>query len=337
MLAAIFKKPFNLSMEDYLLPKLDKKELLVKVEVCGLCGTDFHIFSGESYSKPPVIPGHEFVGIVSDKGSEVFNFEIGDRVAVDPNIYCGECKFCREGKINYCENLKALGVSINGGFAEYSIVSGSQAYLLPKDFSSNTAAFIEPLSCCIRGMDRASIKHGENLVILGGGTIGLLMVQLAKISGAGKIIVIEPIAEKREMAYQLGADYVLDSNSHELLARIKDLTTGGADVVIECVGQRAAADMAIKVARKGGRIILFGLAGKNDSINLNLHEFFLKELSVKSSLLNPFTFSRALNILVNKKVQVEKLNPVLKNLTCLETILSQPRDLSVIKYQITPN
>ena len=337
MLAAIFKEPFNLSVEDYPLSGLDEKELLIKVEVCGLCGTDFHIYKGESYSKPPVIPGHEFVGIVSDKGYDVFNFEIGDRVAVDPNIYCGECKFCREGKINYCENLKALGVSINGGFAEYSIAPSSQAYLLPKDFSFNSAAFIEPLSCCIRGMDKASIKHGENLVILGGGTIGLLMLQLAIISGAGKIIVIEPIAEKREMAYQLGADYVLDPDSSELLARVNDLTLGGADVVIECVGKMAAAELAINVARKGGRIILFGLAEKKDSINLNLHEFFLKELSVKSSLLNPFTFSRALNLIVNKKVQVEKLNPVLKNLTSLEKILSQPRDLSVIKYQITPN
>ena len=337
MLAAIFKEPFNLSMEDYSLSRLDKKELLIKVEVCGLCGTDFHIYSGESYSKPPVIPGHEFVGIVSDKGSDVFNFEIGDRVAVDPNIYCGECKYCREGKINYCENLKALGVSINGGFAEYSIVPVSQVYLLPRDFSFNVAAFIEPLSCSIRGMDQVSIKHGENLVILGSGTIGLLMVQLAKISGAGKIIVIEPIAEKREMAYQLGADYVFDSDSSDLLTRINDLTSGGADVVIECVGKSEAAELAIRIVRRGGRVILFGLAGKNDSININLQEFFLKELTVKSSLLNPFTFSRALNLLINKKIQVEKLNPVQKTLLSLENILSQPRDLSVIKYQITPN
>jgi 2-desacetyl-2-hydroxyethyl bacteriochlorophyllide A dehydrogenase len=337
MRAAIFKEPFNLMMEDYPLSIPGKGELLVKVEVCGLCGTDFHIYKGESYSKPPVILGHEYVGIVSDKGPGVLDFELGDKVAIDPNIYCGECKYCRTGRINYCENLKALGVSINGGFAEYSIVPCSQAYILPKGFSLYSAAFSEPLSCCIRGMDQASIKHGEDLVILGGGTIGLLMLQLAKISGAGKIIVIEPIAEKRALASQLGADYVFDPNVDQLYEQITDLTSGGADVVIECVGKSAAADLAIKLARKGGRIVLFGLSEKNDTLNLNLQELFLKELNIKSSLLNPFTFSRALNILTSGKVDVEKLKPVLANLMSLEKILSHPRDLTVIKYQITPN
>jgi 2-desacetyl-2-hydroxyethyl bacteriochlorophyllide A dehydrogenase len=337
MQAAVFKEPFNLALEDYPLPKLDKKEVLVKVELCGLCGTDFHIYRGESFSKPPVIPGHEYVGIISDKGKEVLGFAIGDLVAIDPNIYCGECRYCRTGKINYCENLKALGVSMNGGFAEYSIVPTSQTYLLPENLSLNSAAFAEPLSCCLRGMDQASIKHGEDLVILGSGTIGLLMLQLAKISGAGKIIVVEPIEDKRLLASQLGADYVFDSESVKLFEQIADLTSGGPEVVIECVGNSSAAGTAIKLVKKGGRIILFGLSAKNDSISLNLQAYFLKELSIKGSLLNPFTFSRAINLLVNKKINVENLKPVISNLLSLEKILSHPRDLTVIKYQITPN
>jgi L-iditol 2-dehydrogenase len=337
MRAAIFKGPYSLEMNDYSLSNLDKKDVLIKIEVCGICGTDFHIYKGESYSKPPVIPGHEFVGTVVDKGLEVNGINIGDRVAIDPNIYCGECQYCRAGKINYCENLRALGVSINGGFAEYSIVPLSQVYLLPKDFSFNSAAFSEPLSCCIRGMDQAAIKHGENLVIVGSGTIGLLMLQLAKISGAGKIIVVEPVAEKRLMSLQLGADYALDPSTPELLNQVADLTSGGADVVIECVGKSSAADLAVKLPKKGGRIVIFGLSEKSDSLNLNLQDLFLRELTIKSSLLNPFTFSRAVNLLVNNKVQVDKLNPVIKKLNDLEKILSQPRNLTVIKYQITPN
>ena len=337
MLAAIFKEPYSLEMNDYPLSKLEKKDLLIKVEVCGLCGTDFHIYKGESYSKPPVIPGHEFVGIVVDKGIETNGINIGDRVAIDPNIYCGECKYCRTGKINYCENLRALGVSMNGGFAEYSIVPLSQVHLLPKDFSFNSAAFSEPLSCCVRGMDQASIKYGENLVILGSGTIGLLMLQLAKISGAGKIIVIEPVVEKRSIALQLGADYALDSNSPELLNQVADLTSGGADVVIECVGKSSAADLAVKITKKGGRVVVFGLSEKSDYLNLNLQELFLKELTIKGSFLNPFTFSRAVDLLINNKISVEKLNPVVTKLNDLEKILSQPRNLTVIKYQITPN
>ena len=337
MIAALFKSINEIEIENYPLRSLANNELLIKINCCGICGTDYHIYEGKALSSIPVIMGHEFSGTVADSNGFDSRFKVGDKVVIDPNIFCGYCDYCRRGEINFCENHKALGVTLNGGFAEYSIVPSSQVYLLPKDFSFSAAAFVEPLSCCIRGMDQASIKQGENLVILGSGTIGLLMVQLAKISGAGKIIVIEPVAEKREIAYQLGADYVLDSDSPELLTRINDLTSGGADVVIECVGKSTAADMAIKVARRGGRIVLFGLAGKNDSINLNLQEFFLKELTMKGSLLNPFTFSRAINLLVNKKVQIEKLNPVQENLNSLERILSQPRDLTVIKYQITPN
>lgn len=337
MKAAIFNGPFNLKMEDLSLSRLGESDLLIKVDVCGLCGTDFHIYKGESYSMPPVIPGHEFVGTIVEKGSGVMGLNIDDRVAIDPNIFCGKCKYCKLGEINYCENLKALGVSMNGGFAEYSIVPSSQAYLLPRDFSFNSAAFAEPLSCCLRGMDQAAIKHGEDLVILGSGTIGLLMLQLAKISGAAKIIVIEPIAEKRLAAIQLGADYVIDPDSVELTDQIANLTSGGPDIVIECVGKGNTTDLAIRLARKGGRVVIFGLSEKKDLLNINLQEFFLKELTVKGSLLNPFTFSRAVNLLINKKVQVEKLKPVLSSLENLENILSRPRDLTVIKYQITPN
>ena len=337
MKAALFNGPNQMGIVDYSLPKLKPNEVLLKVEACGLCGTDFHIYNGESYSKPPVIPGHEFVGTIVEIGSHVSNLHIGDNAAVDPNIYCGECRYCKTGKINYCENLRALGVSANGGFAEYSIVPISQVYLLPKDFSFNSAAFAEPLSCCIRGMDQAAIKHGEDLIILGSGTIGLLMLQLAKISGAGKVIVIEPIAEKRLTALNLGADHVLDSNSEELFKEVLDLTNGGPDVIIECAGNSSAVDLAVKLSKKGSRIIIFGLASESDSINLNLQNIFLKELTIKSSLLNPFTFLRAVNLLINKKIDVKKLNPVITNLDKLENILSQPRNLTVIKYQIIPN
>ena len=337
MKAALFNGPNQIEIVDYSLPKLRPNEVLLKIGACGLCGTDFHIYNGESYSKPPVIPGHEFVGTIVEKGSQVERFNIGDNAAVDPNIYCGECHYCKAGKINYCENLRALGVSVNGGFAEYSIVPLSQVYILPNDFSFNSAAFAEPLSCCIRGMDQAAIRHGEDLVILGSGTIGLLMLQLAKISGAGRIIVIEPIAEKRLTAIKLGADYVFDPGSDELFNEIADLTLGGPDVIIECAGNSSAVDLAIKLSKKGSRLIIFGLASGNDSINLNLQNIILKELTIKSSLLNPFTFSRAVNLLVNKKVDVEKLNPVITNLDKLENILSRPRNLTVIKYQIIPN
>ncbi len=337
MLAAIFQEPFKLELQDYIIPKLDKKEILIKVGICGLCGTDFHIYKGESYSKPPLIPGHEFVGTIIEKGTDVSGLNIGDHIAVDPNIYCGECEYCRTGKINFCKNLKALGVSLNGGFAEYSVIPSSQAYFIPKDFPFEAAAFAEPLSCCIRGIDQAAIKHGETVAIIGGGTIGLLMLQLVKISGASKILLIEPINEKRNIAVSLGADFIFDPASGEMLKQISDLTSGGPDVVIECAGNSSAASLALSLPKRGGRVIIFGLSGNKESININLQDFFLKELSVKGSLLNPFTFSRAVDLLVSGKINPILLKPFTSSLENLDKILSQPRNLSITKYQITPN
>ena len=337
MRAALFNSPLQLEIVEYSLRKPNNKEILVNVELCGLCGTDFHIFHGESYSKPPLILGHEYVGTVKEVGKEVNGIKVGDHVAVDPNIYCGECYYCRNGKINFCSNLKAMGVSLNGGFAEYSIVPASQAHLIPENFPFNSAVFAEPLSCCVRGIDRAAIKHGESVIILGGGTIGLLMLQLVKISGAGKIIVIEPVEEKRNLARKLGADYVFDPGSQNLLDEINSLTSGGSDVVIECVGKSSVANMAVNLPKRGGRVIIFGLSGKKNLMTVNLQDFFLKELTIKGSLLNPFTFSRAIELLVSKKIQAEKLQPEVASLENLKDILLSPRKSSVIKYQITPN
>jgi len=335
MLAAIFNGPLDLEIKECSLPVPGKNELLIKVESCGVCGTDFHIYNGESYAKPPVIIGHEYVGTVVETGKDVKDFNTGDHIAVDPNIYCGECYYCKNGNINFCSNLKALGVSENGGFAEYSLVPVSQAYFIPKDFSFTTAAFAEPLSCCIRGMDQAAIKHGETVVIIGGGTIGLLMLQLVKISGAGKIILIEPVSEKRDLAKSLGAEYVFDPASSDMINQISDLTSGGPDVVIECAGNSNAAKQAVSLPKRGGRIVIFGLSGKKDTININLQDFFLKELSIKGSLLNPFTFSRSVELLVNKKIQAGKLMPSLVPLEALNDILSSPRKSTIIKHQIT--
>ncbi len=337
MKAAIFKGPNELLVDNSDLPKLEPNQVLIKVDLCGLCGTDFHIFSGEAPSKTPVIPGHEFVGIVSDFGKSVDGLSIGDHVAVDPNIYCGQCYYCRRGEINFCLNLKALGVTLNGGFAEFSIVPSSQVYLIPKNLPFNIAAFAEPLSCCIHGIDQASIKLGESVVIIGGGIIGLMILQLAIISGAGKVILIEPILSKRETAKKLGADFTIDSNSADLFSQILEITSGGPDVIIECVGKSEAVNLALNLSKKGGRLIVFGLSGKNENISINLQNFFHKELSIKGSLLNPFTFARSIELLSGKKINIEPFNPVQLKLDNLSDVLNRTRDFSVIKYQVSPN
>ncbi len=307
MLAAVFNGNKNIDLCDYSLRPLENNELLIKVACCGVCGTDKHIFDGTAPSSVPVILGHEFSGTVEEKGSKITNFKIGDKVAVDPNIYCGLCKYCRSGKINFCEDLEALGVTLDGGFAEYSIVPASQTYSLPSDFDLSIASFAEPLSCCLRGIEHAEIKSGNTVVIVGGGSIGLLMVQLVRNAGASKIILIEPDTKKLELGIELGADYCLNPTEDRFSEKINELTKSHIDVVIECVGNKNTVEQAIKLAGRGGKVIIFGLAPKDHSITLNLQYIFQKELKIFNSFLNPFTIKPAIDLLIQKRINVQKL------------------------------
>ncbi|MGV8106786.1 MAG: zinc-dependent alcohol dehydrogenase family protein [Nitrososphaerota archaeon] len=307
MLAAVYDGPRKITVKEYFLRPLEKNELLIKVAACGVCGTDKHIYEGSAPSSVPVILGHEYSGTITDKGSRDNKFKIGDKVAIDPNIQCGNCKYCRIGNVNFCENLKALGVTRDGGFAEYSIVPVSQAYILPNDFDLNHAVFAEPLSCCLRGIEHAAISSGNSVVIIGGGPIGLLMVQLVKNAGASRIILIEPDQQKQKLGVDLGADYCLSSVEENISEKINELTNSQVDVVIECVGNKDTVDQAIKLAGKGGKVVIFGLAPNDQYVTLNLQYLFHKELKIFNSFLNPFTIKPAIDLLIHKRINVQKL------------------------------
>ena len=303
MIAALFNGNKNITVGDYSLRPLAKNELLIKVACCGVCGTDKHIYEGKAPAAVPVIMGHEYSGVVVDKGDSRSKFNIGDKAAIDPNIHCGYCDYCREGKVNYCENLLALGVTLNGGFAEYSIVPVTQAYLLPDDFDLSIAAFAEPLSCCLRGIEQAQIKPGNRVVVIGGGSIGLLMVQLAKISGASEVILIEPEINKQKLGVELGAGFVFDPANFQ---KIKE-SFKGMDVIIECVGKSDTVELALNLSSKGTRIVIFGLAPSDHKVTFNLQHLFRNELSILNSYLNPFTFSSAVELLISGKIITDKL------------------------------
>lgn len=315
MKAAILKEPLNITLEDYPLRKLERNEVIVKVNYCGVCGTDKHIFEGNVSSSYPVIMGHEFAGEVIDKFNDDTNVQIGDFVAIDPNISCGYCKYCKSGKINHCENLIALGVTQNGGFAENVIVPVSQLYSVPKNFDLSLAAFAEPLSCCLHGIQKANIKYGDSVVIIGGGSIGLMMVQLAKLSGAFFVILVEPVEFKQKLGIELGADIALDPNDPQLYESILDYTNGGSDVVIECVGKRESVELSVNLVSKAGRVVIFGLSSKDEKISFTLQHLFRNEISIFNSYLNPFTFNTAVELIVAKKINVE---PLITEQICLE-------------------
>jgi 2-desacetyl-2-hydroxyethyl bacteriochlorophyllide A dehydrogenase len=339
MQAALFHGPRELEIADYTMPVPAADEVLIKVRACGVCGTDYHIFNGEAPAKAPVIIGHEYTGEVVETGRNVTAVKPGDNIVVNPNIHCGYCDYCREGYIHLCVNLKALGVTLNGGFAQFSAVPLSQAYLIPAGFPHVYAAFAEPLSCCLHGINQAEIRLSDTVVIIGAGTIGIFMMQLAQLRGAGTVIVLEPQQAKRDIALNLGAGYALDPTTYDFTQNFSDILPGGADVVIECAGNRSAAETALNVVRKGGRIVIFGLAAPTASLNLPLQSFFHKELTIKSSLLNPYTFQTAVDLIVSNKINVGIIHPYeipLDN-SSLQNLFTGSKNSAVIKYLVKPN
>jgi len=337
VLAAQFQKPHVLELIDAPLRKLAADEVLVKVAACGVCGTDVHILAGEAHARPPVILGHEFAGTIVDCGKQVADLRLGDAVAIDPNIACGGCYYCRRGQVNFCENLRALGVDIDGGFAEFCIAPAKQCYKLPADFPIAHGAFAEPLSCCVRGLQRAAIQPGQSVAIVGAGTIGLLMLQLARLAGAGALFVFDPLEAKRAIAQKFKIDLAIDPQQPGTLKEIAERTHGGCEVVIECAGRVEAAELAIALAKRGGRVVLFGLAPPETHARLPLQVAFLKELTILSSILNPFTFHTAVALLTKGKIDLAPF--VIRRLNLKQTpeALESARQGEASKTLVIPN
>ncbi|MGA3245405.1 MAG: zinc-dependent alcohol dehydrogenase family protein [Bacteroidota bacterium] len=302
MKIALFEGPHHLNVTRKELRKLIGNEALIKVTSCGVCGTDLHIVEGSSRSSPPVVLGHEFAGIVADAGKEPNGCSVGDHVAVDPNIACGTCFYCRRGEVHLCKQLRALGVDIDGGMAEFCIVPSSQLYRLPGTMAPEQAAFIEPLSCVVHGIDRARIRAGDTVVILGGGTVGLLMLQLARISGASRVIIVEPVEWKRAIATRIGADEVLDPNAVDVFDCVRSLTGEGADMVIECAGRPETVALSLKLARRGGTVEWFGVCAVGESVQVESNSVYFKELTIVGSYVNPHTFDRSIALISSNKV-----------------------------------
>ncbi len=334
MIAAVYKGEKKLMIEQVPVRNIDADELLIKVYACGVCGTDHHIFNGQSHSNPPVILGHEFSGVVTNLGASATEFKEGDRVAVDPNIACGYCFYCRSGEPNHCENLQALGVDLNGGFAEYAIVPFKQAYKIPDELSLDAAAFAEPLSCCLHGIRLACITSHNTVIIIGGGSIGLLMVQLARFFGALKVILIEPVEEKRVLGAELGADIVINPSEEDLTRYKFSIPNAEKRIVIECVGKQETAELALSLAGKNGKVVMFGLSPQGHQLKVDLQYVLKNEIQLLSSFLNPFTFTDAIGLLANNKVQVADLISKRISLNKISSIFESEINTQFIKHQV---
>lgn len=309
MKAAVYHGPGDLRVEEVPVRKLKDNEVKIQVKYCGICGTDIHIFHGDGGCcdvTPPLVPGHEFSGVVAEVGAGVKAVKVGDRVTGDPNDMCGECYFCKNGMQHFCKNNIGIGTTVDGGFAEYVIMREKQAYKVSDELSFIEAEMAEPISCCLHGIDLCNIKAGDTVLVMGGGPIGMIMMQLAKNAGASKVIMSEPVEEKREQALKLGATKTIDP-LHEDVEDVLAEYCENVNVVIECVGNVHTQADAVRFAGKGATIMYFGLAAPEESFPIRPDDIFKKELHITSSYINPYSFERAIQILESGTVELESL------------------------------
>ncbi|MBW4571538.1 MAG: zinc-dependent alcohol dehydrogenase family protein [Tolypothrix carrinoi HA7290-LM1] len=305
MQAVVFSKPETVVVEKVADPTCDANEVIVQVKQAGICGTDLHIYRNDYLSKFPLIPGHEFVGVVVEVGRDVLDLQRGDRVVVDPDLYCGHCFYCRNQQANHCDNWQGIGVTRPGGFAEYVAVPASACYKLPDTLSDTEATFIEPLACVIHGLNRLRTHPADEVLIFGGGPMGLLLLQALQNSGAAKIVVVEKHANRRALASQLGAiPIAADENQ---TAALRELAPYGFSIVVDATGVPKVIEQALNYLRPCGQYLQFGVAPCTAAVKWHPYDIFHKDWTIIGSYSQCYTFLPAITWLANGKIDVAPL------------------------------
>ena len=330
MESVVIRKPREILIMEKDIPAPGPGEVLIRVMASGICGTDLHIFKGEYLGEYPVIPGHEFSGVVTAAGNQVKRFKEGDRVAVEPNIACDNCIHCLNNRQNFCLNWQAIGVTLPGGMEQY-VTAPEKAVFIIGDLLFEQAAFIEPLSCVIHGVERVPINLADTVAILGAGPIGDLILQMAHLQGAARITMLENNPGRAELAYQLGANQVVN--------RMEELQLNTYDVVIDATGVIPVMNRTIDFARHGGTVLLFGVPPSGKNLELDAFKIFQKSLTLLSSYTSVRNSFQAVSLLQAGQLKVEPLISHRLSLKELPLALEmiENHDPSVKKVIILPN
>lgn len=306
MKAVVFSKPEQLAIETVADPRCTPDEIIIKVAHSGICGTDIHIYRNEYLSDFPLIPGHEFSGTVVEVGKNVKNIKIGERVAADPNLYCGECDFCRNEQANHCANWQGIGITCSGGFAEYVNVPAKAAYKLPDSLSDSQAAFIEPLACVVWAFKRLRVNASDRVLLFGSGPMGLLLIQALRHGGASQITVVDKQVKRLELAKQFGASQTIISSPQQA-EELKALAPHGYDLVIDATGIPAVIENAFKHLKVRGQFLQFGVTPMDAKIQVSPYDIFHKDWTIIGSFALCYTFLPAIAWLESKAIDVEPL------------------------------
>ncbi len=341
MRAVIIDKPGEVHVGTIADPTPKPNEVIIRVGACGICGTDLHIAAGEFPPTPyPIVPGHEFAGEVVALGSDVAqeigttttNIRIGSRVAVDPSLFCGHCTFCRTGHENLCLNWAAIGDTVNGAFAEYVAVPVANTYALPETISYREAALIEPLSCAVHGMHRLNAQVGDSILIVGAGTMGLILLQLALHAGASCVASLDLNTQRLARAEMLGAHRT--QTSIDALLADEPL---GFDCVIDATGAPAAIESAFKAVKRGGKFLVFGVAPGEARVALSPFRIYNDEITVLGSMAILFSFEAATNLISRGIVDAKAFLTQTLPLEDFPNALDMVRRGEGVKTQILPN
>ena len=302
MRAIVFAEPKSFSLEEVPDPEPGPRDVLVRVEAVGICGTDVHVLDGEfAPTRYPIIPGHETSGVVEAIGDQVGEIAVGDRVSIDPTLTCGECSYCTVGRSNLCEHWNGAGVArTDGSTAELTVAPVRNVHRIPDGVDLALAALIEPLSCAIHGFDLLPRRIGEHYLIYGAGTMGLMMAQLAPRAGAASVTVVDRTPDRLDVARDVGiSEVVLSADAAD--------RRGGWDVVIDCTGAVAAIEDGLRRVRRGGVFQQFGVSPVDATARFSPFSVYNDEISVVGSMAVLHSYARAVEMFAAGALNAERM------------------------------
>lgn len=332
MRALVIEEPSKTSVKNLDDPTPGRRDVVVKVDSCGICGTDVHILDGEFPPAPyPLVPGHEFAGTVVAIGEDVTELEEGDNVAADPSLFCGECANCVIGRGNLCLDWNAIGDTVNGAMAEYVRVPVRNCYRLPETVRLDQASLIEPLSCAVHGFDLLPRRLGSHYLVYGAGTMGLLMAQLAPLGGGVSVSMVDLNRERLAVAGQLGVD-ATGTSADELA----EDHPRGWDVVIDCTGAVPAIEDGITRVAPGGVFQQFGVAAGDAKAQLSPFAVYNNEISIVGSMAVLHSYGRAVELFGTGIIGADAMLSDRMGLSRYDEAIERFRAGAGRKIQITP-
>ena len=339
MRAVVISAPGKAGVESVADPTPRSGEVLIRVDACGICGTDLHLLDGDSpLTHYPIIPGHEFAGEVVAIGSDISEgkgetaIAVGSRVAVEPNLYCGYCEPCRTGHENLCLNYHAIGVTTAGAMAQYITVPWKKVYSLPDSISLREAALIEPLSCAVHGMHRLQPKSGDTVLITGAGAMGLLLLQLVVRGGASRVAMIDLNTKRLQRAETLGAKRTYT----DVQQALKDEPLG-FDCVVDATGVASAVQSGFMAVKRGGKLMVFGVSAPDARISLSPFRIYNEEITVLGSMAVLASFQPALDLLSAGVIDTESMLTTALPLEDFSKAIDMVRRGEGVKTQLLPN